>query len=345
MSNKIKYGWLGLLVAAFVALNATASPEAFAQTAYGDTDNGSVESVTSDDGDDGDSDGDEWEWGGSRDREWLENRSTVRGDGWWRDGWDDDDSDGDDDDTDEPDEWTHWTNLRLIDADSPDAVDDGDGANGDFWVTYDEDGDVADYRLDIWNVDNVTDAHFHCEPNAAVVAMIFHSHMSVDADGTVIRSSLDSTDIEEDAVCETRIDGLSDLLEGIENGDVFVNVHSVNSPTGILRGDFEDATTTDEDDEDDSDGDEDDEWQDWEDSRGYMHYDGWIDWDDDGVEDDNESDGYAETWEDDDGYMHYAEWTDWNDNGTADDDEWHDGRNDANNPNDDDDDDDTSNQL
>lgn len=117
-------------------------------------------------------------------------------------------------------------------------------------ATFDvgNDDDTIAYDLDVWNGDDITAAHLHCAPegaNGPVAVSLFTS-----SDGIDVNGNLESGEIVEDDITDncSGINDLGDLIEEMEDGDIYVNVHSVTHPDGLIRGQL---NGTDDDDEDD----------------------------------------------------------------------------------------------
>jgi hypothetical protein len=98
------------------------------------------------------------------------------------------------------------------------------------------DGTELRYRLVASNIDDVTMAHIHIGPvgeNGPVAAWLYGpsteggTHNGVLATGTIT---------DEDLIGPLAGQSLDDLVELIESGDAYVNVHTVANPGGEIRG-------------------------------------------------------------------------------------------------------------
>jgi len=103
------------------------------------------------------------------------------------------------------------------------------------------DGDSLSYRLIVANIEDVLFSHIHCGAagvNGPVVAFLYPgptvSPNGVLATG-VIREA-DVIDRPDSAACPGGVSGVDDLLEKVETGGAYVNVHTVVYPAGEIRG-------------------------------------------------------------------------------------------------------------
>lgn len=114
------------------------------------------------------------------------------------------------------------------------------------WIG-DNDGEGTNYWLDVFDGEEVTAAHLHCAPsgkNGPVVVGLFEDEDGVDVDGRLAESSIDDGDIESsgedcDDTIGYEINNLNDLINAIEDGDIYVNVHTEEYPNGAARGQLE----------------------------------------------------------------------------------------------------------
>lgn len=98
------------------------------------------------------------------------------------------------------------------------------------------DGTSLDYKLIVANIENVTQSHIHLAPagtNGAVVAFLFGNVPGgvtvngVLAEGTITASNL---------VGPLAGQPLSALVDYLNNGGAYVNVHTTSYPGGEIRG-------------------------------------------------------------------------------------------------------------
>ena len=127
------------------------------------------------------------------------------------------------------------------------------------------------YHLEVFDGEDITQAHLHCaeegEVGPAIVNLFMASGSSTDVNGLLASSTLESSDIlSSGSTCEDPITDLDSLEDAIEEGMIYVNVHNEEYPNGLIRGQlFEDdnGTSTDDDDNgtstDDNGNDDDDD--------------------------------------------------------------------------------------
>lgn len=141
-------------------------------------------------------------------------------------------------------------------------------ATGEIEVAFTKSGDEARFELEIENGLNLTQAHLHCAPdgqNGPVVVTLFEDQSGKDlVDGVLVTGTITAADIEgtgED--CEAAVNNIADLQDAIDNGLIYVNVHSERYPAGEIRGQLvaedEDEEEEEEDEEDEDEEDEEDE--------------------------------------------------------------------------------------
>lgn len=173
---------------------------------------------------------------------------------------------------------------------------------GRYWTSFDESGSNMTNRLDVYSGDEIVAAHLHCAAagvNGPVVVSIFSDSNGTDVNGQLSSGSINDNNIA-DANCMStigyNIDTVQDLTRAINDGNIYVNVHSEAYPNGVIRGNLPAG------DGDDSNGGHDD---------GNDHEHGWKDDDHDG-----KSDWYKDrdgTWKDS-----CNDWSDHNSDGKHD---------------------------
>ena len=98
------------------------------------------------------------------------------------------------------------------------------------------DGTGLEYRLNVANLEAVTQAHIHLAPegsNGPVVAFLF---------GFVPEGSSESGSLAQGIITAADLIGplagltIDDLVDEILNGNTYVNVHTQNNPPGEVRG-------------------------------------------------------------------------------------------------------------
>jgi hypothetical protein len=111
-------------------------------------------------------------------------------------------------------------------------------------VTIDESGTALHFKLNVSNLNSAaTQAHIHCGPvgaNGSVAAFLLHFVATgVDAHGRTAAGTITDADIlpiADSPVCPGGIADLDDLLDQIAAGNAYVNVHTLTSPPGEVRG-------------------------------------------------------------------------------------------------------------
>lgn len=135
----------------------------------------------------------------------------------------------------------HRTHLTG-DAERPTPNDSKGQGQAIFQVS--EDGSSIHYKLIVANIQNVTQAHIHCcanaEGTAGVVAWLYPSgppaqlipgrSQGILGEGVITQASL---------VGSLAGQPLSALLDAINNGLAYVNVHTSQFPPGEIRGQIE----------------------------------------------------------------------------------------------------------
>jgi hypothetical protein len=99
------------------------------------------------------------------------------------------------------------------------------------------DGTELNYRLIVANIENVTAAHIHLAPrgeNGDIVSFLFSPEEPTEGrtNGILAEGTITS----EDLVGPLEGSTLSELIDEIEAGNTYVNVHTVEHPSGEIRG-------------------------------------------------------------------------------------------------------------
>lgn len=116
--------------------------------------------------------------------------------------------------------------------------------SGRFKVQFDGALTSGEYRLRVNDGERVTQAHLHCGPrgaNGPVVVFLAGRHdPGWDVDGKWISNATitDANVIQgtPSGACPETIVDLTDLVRAMDNGNVYVNVHSRANPGGEVRG-------------------------------------------------------------------------------------------------------------
>ncbi len=103
--------------------------------------------------------------------------------------------------------------------------------------------DAIDFELEIDDADGIlgaAGAHIHCAPagqNGPVVVFLA-GQVPGGFDGTVeLKATVTEANIVDPSCGET----LAELVDSMRSGNTYVNVHSIDHPTGEVRGQIEEA--------------------------------------------------------------------------------------------------------
>lgn len=112
------------------------------------------------------------------------------------------------------------------------------GGSGFASVAVSEDGTSLDYRLYVNDLDDVTMAHIHVGPadeNGPVAAFLFGPEdPGVVADGLIAEGTITESDL---ISTPDVFDGtMAELIQLMEDGETYVNVHTETHPPGEVRG-------------------------------------------------------------------------------------------------------------
>lgn len=124
--------------------------------------------------------------------------------------------------------------------------------SGEFSIEFNDDADRAEYSLDVFDGEDITAAHLHCAEegeNGPIVVTLYTSSSAsgTDVDGLLAEAEIVDSEVEEAGEdCDDPITDVASLEDAIEDGIVYVNVHNVEHPAGLIRGQLQ-ATSTDDD--------------------------------------------------------------------------------------------------
>lgn len=138
--------------------------------------------------------------------------------------------------------------MRIVKAEHPrkfDAELSGAGevppvdteAEGEAEFKVKKDRTELRYELEVEDIEGVVQAHIHVGPadeNGPVVAFLFGpvDGLNVDGDETIAKGTLTDADLRGPLTGMT----IGDLLTEMQNGNAYVNVHTVANPSGEIRG-------------------------------------------------------------------------------------------------------------
>ena len=122
----------------------------------------------------------------------------------------------------------------------PDATD----ATGRFEILVNTSQTAGEYTLRVESGVRITQSHFHCAPvgvNGPIIVFLAGFHAAGwDVDGKwVSNATITDANVINTACGAT----LAAIFEQARNGNVYVNVHSVAHPAGVVRGQLEPAST------------------------------------------------------------------------------------------------------
>lgn len=128
--------------------------------------------------------------------------------------------------------------THLTGAEEVPAVD--TNATGQAIFQLSADGSELSYRLIVANIHNVHMAHIHTAPrgvNGPVVAWLYPSAPPPDLIEGRTQGVLATGVLTADDLVGQLADGdLADLMDLIDAGDAYVNVHTTQNPAGEVRG-------------------------------------------------------------------------------------------------------------
>lgn len=112
---------------------------------------------------------------------------------------------------------------------------------GTFQLTINEEETAAMFNLEVQDGMAITAAHLHCGDvgeNGPVFTWLFGNIPGgFNVDGTLAAFTLTDANILEKGIdCATPITNIPTLMSAIDAGEVYVNVHNVENPGGVVRG-------------------------------------------------------------------------------------------------------------
>lgn len=175
-------------------------------------------------------------------------------------GDDDNNDDGNDGDDDDEESAASFESELSGDHEVPAVETD---AEGEVEFDYNRTSAELTYEIELEDIEEVTQAHIHLggpDENGPVVATLLRFTENVDGSGGGTPFTAEDDDYEtdgtltaEDIIARDGFDGSLDaLIRAMREGNAYVNVHTVQNPTGEIRGQIEA-------DDDGDDGDDDDD--------------------------------------------------------------------------------------
>jgi hypothetical protein len=113
-------------------------------------------------------------------------------------------------------------------------------ATGQAILKLNEAGDAIDFKLIASNIEGVTQAHIHCGAagvNGPVVAFLFGPDAGVASNGILSTGTVTAVIPRPDSqACPGGVANFAELLDKIQSGEAYVNVHTLAYPGGEIRG-------------------------------------------------------------------------------------------------------------
>jgi len=106
----------------------------------------------------------------------------------------------------------------------------------------DKEGTALDYKLNVANLDGITQSHIHCgaaDVNGPVVAFLFGPAGGVSSNGTLAEGTVTAADIiarPDSPECPGGLANFDELIAKMRAGETYVNVHTLLLPPGEIRG-------------------------------------------------------------------------------------------------------------
>jgi len=116
----------------------------------------------------------------------------------------------------------------------------GSAAKGRAWFIPNNDSML--YKIDVEGLDTVMEVHMHMGisgQNGDPIVMLFHSGPTGPLNGTLIQGSFTAAELYGPMSGKT----ISYLLDKMNKGEAYVNVHTGSFPNGELRGQISENTT------------------------------------------------------------------------------------------------------
>lgn len=132
--------------------------------------------------------------------------------------------------------------VAVLAADNEIPVNDSQG-RGVATFKLNADGSALTYKLNVANIDGVTQAHIHCggpDVNGPVVVFLFgFDPEGVSTSGRLSEGTITAADViarPDSAACPGGLATFADLIEAMQTGGAYVNVHTLAIPGGEIRG-------------------------------------------------------------------------------------------------------------
>jgi hypothetical protein len=108
-----------------------------------------------------------------------------------------------------------------------------------------KEGDSLSFKLIASNIEDVTQAHIHCGPpglNGPIVVFLYGFGPTVSPNGVLSEGTATDDDVIDRTAAQCpgpggAVDDLQDVIDRMNNGGAYVNVHTIVFPGGEIRGD------------------------------------------------------------------------------------------------------------
>jgi hypothetical protein len=107
-----------------------------------------------------------------------------------------------------------------------------------------KDGSELEYKLIASNIENVTQSHIHCGApgvNGPIVIFLYGFGPTVSPNGVLSEGVATNANViprASSAACPGGVANLQDVVDKMNSGNAYVNVHTVQFPGGEIRGDI-----------------------------------------------------------------------------------------------------------
>jgi hypothetical protein len=116
-------------------------------------------------------------------------------------------------------------------------------ARGEAILHLSEDGSELSFQLIVSRLEGVTQAHIHCGPagmNGPVAVFLFSFvPEGVDISGVLSADGVTDADVialPDSTACPGGVSSLADVIEQVRSRNAYVNVHTIDHPSGEIRG-------------------------------------------------------------------------------------------------------------
>jgi CHRD domain len=114
--------------------------------------------------------------------------------------------------------------------------------NGNARVEFNRALSRANYEVTVRSGIGITLAHLHCASagvNGPIVVTLFSNPSGQNIEGQLVTGTIENADIKDvsdDRACGVQVNNIAALAFAIRAGKVYVNVHNLANPDGVVRG-------------------------------------------------------------------------------------------------------------